>query len=113
MTSHQISEAARLERIKICLKVVDALQVVDALPTLVSSSALRSLFERWEGPINSRSAASREGGNSYGTTDDPFTSLYVRCIVVVLLARVRIQDHDHDWFDLTTQSSRWNNAVRV
>ena len=111
MTSHQISEAARLERIKICLKVVDALQVVDALPTLVSWSALRSLFGRWEGSVDSRSAASHADGNSYGTTNDPFKSLYVRCIVVILLARA--QDHDHDWFDLTTQSSRWNNAVRV
>ena len=105
MTSHQISEPARLERIKICLKVVDA------LPSLVSWSALRSLFEKWEGSVDSRSAASRAGGNSYGTTGDPFTSLYVRCIVVILLARAQV--HDRDWFDLTTQFSRSHNTVSV
>ena len=101
MTSHQISEPARLKRIKICLKVLDA------LPTLVSWPTLRSLL----GSVDSRSAASRAGGNSYGTTGDPFTSLYVRCIVVILLARAQV--HDHDWFELTTQFSRSNNAVRV
>jgi hypothetical protein len=101
MTSHLISEPARLQRIKICL------EVFDALPTLVSWSTLRSLLDRWEGTVDSKSA----GGNSSGTAGDPWTSLYARCIVVILLARAQV--YDRDWFDLTTQFSRLNDAVRV
>jgi hypothetical protein len=107
MTSDLISEPARLQRIKICLKVFDA------LPTLVSWSTLRSLFDKWEGSVDSRSAASRAGGNSYGTTGDPCTSLYARCIVVILLARAQQPFRDRDWFDLITQFSRSNNPVSV
>jgi hypothetical protein len=104
VTSHLVSETARLHRIKICLKAIDA------LPTLVSWSILRRVFERWEGPADFGGAASHPGANSDRTSDSR-TVLYAQCMIAILSARVQV--YDDDWYHLNSKFLTSNQRVRV